>query len=85
MTESFENLVVDLNQLPQLQEEDFSGIELSYRKATLLSWGIFFLLLLIGGLIGIYLGDDQADRPQAYLIFSGAIILLWALNLIWGQ
>jgi len=83
MTESFENLVVDLNQLPQLQEEDFSGIELSYKKATVLSWGIFFLLLLIGGLVGVYFSADQGDGPQAYLIVTGSIVLLWVLNLIW--
>lgn len=83
MKESFENLVIDLDQLPTLQEEDYSNIEPAYKKATLLSWGILFMILLIGPPIGIYFGDDAGQGPLTYLIAIGSVLFLWIINFIW--
>ena len=81
MTSIFENLPVDANDLPKVETLTFQSIEKKYLRVSLISSAIFWLVLLAGGLSIAAFGDIE-NRPLAFIIFGGGILLLAILNLL---
>ena len=79
MTEQFENLSVDLDQLPKVEEIDFQPIHKSYLKVSIIVSLLFFLALAIGIFCMIYFNDDMSS--SAYPISGGIWIGVLGLNL----
>lgn len=82
MTDTFDNLSVSPADLPQVQEAEFHHIEKGYLKVTLLSNGIFFLLLFVGAFCLVFFSDDFKGSIIEYSIAVGGVMLLWTLNTI---
>ncbi len=82
MNESFENLPVSIDTLPELTPNNFNTIERTYLKVSLISNSIFFAILMIGGICLVYFNDD-IDRPLlAYGLAIGSVGFLWLFNII---
>lgn len=79
----FENLLIDLDALPVVQEEDFQSIQPAYRKVILISWGIFYSILLIAPPIIFFFNESIKYDWMLYTISIGGILLLWISNIIW--
>ena len=83
MTDSFENLAIDINQLPDTNDEEFSGIDPEYKKVILIGWSIFFLALIIAFPIAFYFAEEVANKLQAIIISIASIAVFWLANVIW--
>lgn len=83
MTEPFENLGVSLDELPNIQEIDFQPIDENYRKVSLISWGILFIILVVGPPIVFTLSKDSNSEFIYYGIGTGVAIFCWVFNIIW--
>jgi hypothetical protein len=81
MTAQFENLSVDPNDLPGLNDFEFKSIDPKYLKVSLLASSLFFLLL-IGGAIAIIHFSEIEEKPVTYLIGVSSIVVLFVLNVI---
>lgn len=83
MNETFENLPVSIDTLPDLPQNDFNPIEKAYLKVSLISSGVFFVILLIGAFCLVYFNSDEIDKVLlAYGLSIGSIGLLWLANII---
>ncbi len=83
MNETFENLPVSLDTLPELPQDNFNPIENTYLKVSLISNGLFFLILLIGGICLVYFNSDEIDKVLlAYGLAIGSVGILWLANII---
>ncbi|MBO3699232.1 PH domain-containing protein [Roseivirga sp. E12] len=82
MNETFQNLSVNPDELPSVKTADFNHIEKGYLKVSLISSGVFFLILLIGAFCLIFFNDDIEGTTMVYSITLGSIALLWLLNII---
>lgn len=80
MTEPFQNLSVNTSELPQVEASEFHGIEKAYLKVTLITNGIFFLVLFIGTAVAIYFGDEVSRPTLLYAVVLGPIFLFWLIN-----
>ena len=81
MTSIFENLPVDASSLPQVESLTFHHIEKKYLRVSLIGSAIFWGVLLIGGIAISAFGDIE-NRPLAYLISVGGVLLLATANLL---
>ncbi len=81
MNESFQNLSVNPDELPSVKATAFNSIEKDYLKVSLISSGLFFLILLVGAFCIIFFNDDIEGTLQVYAISLGAIALLWIFNI----
>ena len=70
MTDQFQNLSVDLDSLPKIEEVDFKPLHKKYLTVTLLNTAIFFFLLGAGATAVIYFNEELVET--AYLI-AGSI------------
>jgi len=80
MTSIFENLPVDAAALPQVETLTFHSIEKKYLRVSIITSAIFWTLALAGGLSISAFGDID-NRPLAYAIFGGGVLLLALANL----
>lgn len=82
MTETFENLLVNIDELPELTAEEFNPIDSSYLRVIRIGYGIFFLVMLVVPLVIIYVNDEYREDYYLYGIFGGATLLIWIINFI---
>ncbi len=80
MTESFENLLINIDELPELKSEEFSPIERSYLKVIRIGYAILFLILFIAPLVILFFNEEHKYDYHLYAIFGGASFLLWLVN-----
>ena len=76
MSEHFENLQVQIDDLPKVEEINFKLIDKNYLKVMILSSAIFFLLIGIGIFCLIFFSDDMDANAPLYtgipwIIFLG--------------
>lgn len=83
MTDFFENLPIDIAQLPSAEENDYQQISPAYKKASLIAWGIFFFILLIGPPIIIFFIEEIKGEWLYYAASILTALVLWALNILW--
>ena len=79
MSERFENLQIQVDDLPQVEEIDFKPIDKDYLKVMLIGSSIFFVLLGIGIFCLIYFSDDMDPNTPVYTGIPW--FFLFALNL----
>ncbi len=82
MNESFQNLSVNLDELPSVTTAQYNPIEKGHLKVSLISSGLFFLLLMVGAFCMIFFNDDIEGTLQVYAISLGAITFLWIFNIL---
>ncbi len=78
MTDQFQNLQVDLQTLPKIEEIVFTAIDKKYLKVSLLSSGLFFVALAIGGVLMMYFNSEELKQNvylPAALIYAFVLIL----------
>lgn len=81
MNSIFENLPVDADQLPKVENIEFKPIERKYLKVSLWVSSIFWSILFIG--VGISLFFAEVDNPVLlYVLALGPILLLALSNTI---
>ena len=80
MTNHFENLSVNPNELPGLEEIDFKPIDPNYLKVSLISSTLFFILLIGGAIAVLELGDIE-EKLNGYIISMSSIVVLAAINI----
>ncbi|MGW8121083.1 PH domain-containing protein [Roseivirga echinicomitans] len=80
MTNHFENLSVNPNELPGLEDIDFKPIDPNYLKVSLISSALLFIVL-IGGAIAIIEFSEIEEKTNAYLISMGVILFLATINI----
>lgn len=83
MTDFFENLPINLDDLPQAEEKDFESIAPNYRKVVLIVWGIFYFILLVGPPIVFWFVEEIKSEWHYYVASTGTAALLWGLNILW--
>jgi len=83
MTESFENLAIDLKEIPSAQEGDYQKIEPAYRKVAIIGWSILFLIYLIVMPIIFYFNDETQDEPIFIYASIALGLFLWGMNILW--
>ena len=81
MTTHFENLSVDPNELPGLNDFEFRSIDSGYLKVSILS-SILFFLIFIAGAVAIIEFSEIEDKAISYLISLSSIVVLFSLNFI---
>lgn len=81
MTTIFENLPVDAEDLPKVEDINFQSIEKKYLRVSLIS-SITFWLVLIMGYLAIVQFSDMEKTPLAYLAGSGGLLLLGSFSLM---
>ncbi len=82
MIEPFENLAVNIDELPTLEEENFKNISPDYRKVSIIAWGVFYFLLLIGPPIAFTFSNEIKSEFIYYVISISSTLILWSINLI---
>ena len=82
MTDSFENLLINIDKLPEIKPEEFNPIDSSYLKVTRIGYSIFFLVLFIVPLVVLYFNDEHRGDYHLYAIFSGISLVIWIVNFI---
>lgn len=82
MTDSFENLLINIDELPQLEQQDFSPIEKTYLKVTRIGFAIFFVILLIVPQIILFFNEEHRGDPIYHLAFGIPVLLLWGINFV---
>lgn len=80
MTNHFENLSIDPNELPGLEEINFKPIDPNYLKVSLISSALFFIIV-IGGAIAIIDLSDFEEKMNGYLISICSILALAIANI----
>tara|TARA_R110001599_G_scaffold81639_2_gene220278 strand:- start:6854 stop:7390 length:537 start_codon:yes stop_codon:yes gene_type:complete len=80
MTNHFENLSIDPNELPGLEEINFKPIDPNYLKVSLISSALLFIVL-IGGAIAIIEFSEIEEKMTGYLVSMSAILVLAAVNI----
>ena len=83
MNDFFENLPIDIDSLPETEASDFKSLNPAYKKVTLISWGIFYFILLIGPSIIFLFTDEIKGEILYYLVSIVTALVLWILNIIW--
>jgi hypothetical protein len=81
MTTHFENLSVDPNELPGLNDFEFRSIDSGYLKVSILSSLLFFIILVAGAIAIIELSEIE-DKAISYLISLSSIVVLFSFNFI---
>lgn len=77
MTNTFQNLSVNLAELPEVKSAEFHGIEKKYLSVSQISSGIFFIVLIIGACCIIFFSDEIEAGIFEFSISLGPILLLW--------
>lgn len=80
MTDTFQNLSIDLHELPQVKASEFHHIEKKYLKVTLISQAILFLVLIIAALLIILFNEDIDKGVFEFGVSLGPLLLLWAFS-----
>lgn len=78
----FQNLQVDWQQLPQSASIDLKPIEKTYLKVLYLSWGIFFLLLLVAVVLCVIYIEPRMSLMWQLITYSGYILAVIATYVI---
>lgn len=79
MTSIFENLPVEADSLPRIEEVNFHPIEKKYLQVSLLASAAFWLVLMAGWVAFIYFADVEKG-PVRYLAGLGGILLFAGFN-----
>jgi len=82
MQSIFENQKISPEELPSFSPNDFIPLEKSYKKYLLLSFSMFFLLLLAGAIAFHYFTQDKNICPQAYIISYLTVLFLYMINIL---
>lgn len=80
MTQIFENLPVNVNELPELAPTDLQPIDKRYLKVLLIMQTIIFLLLAIGGAAIVYFSPEIEPILLHFSYACGPVLLLWAIS-----
>jgi len=83
MTNTFQNLSVNLEELPEVKSSDFHGIEKKYLKVSQISSSIFFTVLIIAAFCIVFFSDEIDAGLFEFGISIGPLILLWLFRLIY--
>lgn len=81
MTSIFENLPVDAESLPKVEDIVFRSIEKKYLRVSLIASGIFWFVLIAGYLAIVHFSEMEKILLN-YLAGSGGIVVLGTLNFI---
>lgn len=81
MTTIFENLPVDAESLPRVEDIDFKSIEKKYLRVTLIASAIFWLILILGWLAIAHFSEMEKTLLN-YLAGVGGVFVLGTLNFI---
>lgn len=84
MTDTFQNLSIDLTSLPEVTQSEFNQIERKYLRVSLISRSILFFLLLVAAVLIVSLNDEIENGLFEFGISSGPILLLWAFSVIYA-
>lgn len=79
---NFENLLVNIDELPEVLQEDFQAIEPPHLKVTRIGYAIFFSLLLVVPQIIIFFNEDVTNKPWIHLFIAGPVLALWIINFV---
>lgn len=82
MNELFENIPVNISELPDVAKSEYHGIEKAYLTVTRISNSILFSVLIIGAFCIIFFNDDINNIPLNYAISIGPLMLFWILSLL---
>lgn len=82
MTESFENLLINIDELPQLEQQDFTPIEKAYLKVTRIGYAIFYCILLIAPQVILFFNEEHGGDILYHLAFGIPAALFWVINFI---
>ena len=81
MNEVFQNLPINIEELPKVSEVDFQPIEKAYLKVSIINQLIFLTILSVGALSIIYFSDIP-NKYEAYMISGLVIIALIVFSLL---
>jgi len=80
MTDQFQNLPVDLEELPKIEFQDFVPIDKSYLKVSRLNSLIFMTALGLAGFLLLYFNTEPEDL--AYILLGSAYVVLVLMSQI---
>ncbi|NVJ45780.1 MAG: PH domain-containing protein [Cytophagia bacterium] len=84
MTDTFQNLSIDLTSLPEVTQSEFNQIERKYLRVSLISRSILFFLLLVAAILIVSLSDEIEKGLFEYGVSSGPILLLWLFSIFYA-
>ncbi|WPZ12231.1 PH domain-containing protein [Roseivirga spongicola] len=84
MTNTFQNLSVNLAELPEVKQSEFHGIEKKYLKVSLISRSLWFLALIISAACIILFNDDIDKGVFEFGVSIGPILLFWVFSLVYA-
>jgi hypothetical protein len=77
MTDTFQNLSVNISELPEVKHSTFFGIEQKYLSVTLIVTGVTFLVLMVGAGCIVYFSDEIDNGLTEFGLALGPLLLLW--------
>lgn len=83
MTEPFQNLSVDLADLPKVKNSEFHNIEKKHLKVSLISNSILFVVLIIAAVCILLFADKINAGVLEFGVTIGPILLFWAVSLFY--
>lgn len=83
MTNTFQNLSVNLAELPEVKSAEFHGIEKKYLRVSQISSSIFFLALAIGACCIILFSDEIDKGIFEFGVSLGPIVVFWLVRLFY--
>ena len=81
MTDTFQNLSVNLTDLPEVKQSEFHGIEKKYLRVSLISTSILFIILLIAAGLIVGLSEEFDNGLFEFGVSMGPIIIFWVVSL----
>lgn len=80
MTDSFENLLINIDELPQVEQEEFTPIEQAYLKVVRIGYAFFYAIFLIVPQVILFFNEEHSGQMDLHLYFALAPILFWFIN-----
>ena len=77
MTDTFQNLSVNISELPEVKHSTFFGIEQKYLSVTLIVTGVTFLVLMVGAGCIVYFSDEIDNGLTEFGLALVPLLLLW--------
>lgn len=81
MTNTFQNLSVNLDELPEVKSSEFHGIEKKYLSVSQISSSILFAVLIIAAFCIIFFSDEIHSGFFEFGVSIGPLVILWLLRL----
>lgn len=84
MTNTFQNLSVNPDELPEVKQSEFHGIAKKYLSVSLISRSIWFLLAIAAAVTIIIISDEIEKGVFEFGVSVGPLLLLWIFSLVYG-